>query len=107
MNHRRRSGVHKRTVSQWPIPALLVFMVAAISFARESEGNRTNSILLNGAWEFSRGEGDENAETQAGRQKLRWEPIQLPGPFMRWSQKAVNNTKCVWACRKFTLTTAQ
>ena len=39
----------------------LCFMVVALvglaSLAREHEGNRTNSILLNGAWEFARGDG--------------------------------------------------
>ena len=43
---------------------LLAFVLSCLtSFAREYEGSRSNSVLLNGSWEFVRGEGDEHAET--------------------------------------------
>ena len=71
------------------------------SFARESEGSRTNSILLNGPWEFARGDGNEGAETPAAQASLAWQPVTLPGPFMPWSQEAANQTKFVWARRSF------
>jgi hypothetical protein len=71
------------------------------SFAREFEGSRENSILLNGPWEFARGEGNERADTGEGQRKLSWQPVKLPGPFMRWSQEAANETKFVWARRSF------
>jgi len=32
------------------------------AIARESEGSRTNSTLLNGQWEFVVGDGGERAE---------------------------------------------
>jgi hypothetical protein len=75
--------------------------------ARESEGSRTNSILLNGSWEFVRGDGSEGAESAAGQAKLTWQSVKLPGPFMKWSQEAANHTKCVWARRTFSVTGAQ
>src|ERR1041385_921816 len=87
---------------------LLALLVGAIpALGRESEGTRTNSVLLNGAWEFVRGTGDEGAETAAGSRKLEWRAVQLPGPFMPWSQETANNTKCVWARRNFTVTSEQ
>src|SRR5438093_10239196 len=54
--------------------------------AREYEGSRENSILLNGPWEFAVGDGTEAAETAEGQGKLRWQQVQLPGPFMAWRQ---------------------
>jgi len=75
--------------------------------ARESEGSRTNSILLNGPWEFAVGAGDEGAEAAAGEQKLRWRQVTLPGPFMAWNQEVANQTKFVWARRSFEVTPAQ
>ncbi len=77
------------------------------SLAWEFEGSRTNSTLLNGAWESIRGEGNENAETVAGQRDLAWQRVTLPGPFMPWNQEAANNTKCVWARREFTVSGAQ
>ena len=79
------------------------------SFAREYEGSRTNSILLNGSWEFVRGEGDEHAETARGGEKLRWQQVTLPGTFMTykvWEQEA-SDTKFVWARRSFEITPDQ
>jgi hypothetical protein len=79
------------------------------SFAREYEGSRTDSILLNGSWEFVRGEGDEHAETARGGEKLRWQQVTLPGTFMTykvWEQEA-SDTKFVWARRSFEITPDQ
>ncbi len=77
------------------------------SFSREHEGSRTNSILLNGPWEFVRGDGNEGAETAAGQEKLRWQSVKLPGPFMAYSQGAANQTKFIWARRTFEVTPIQ
>lgn len=75
--------------------------------ARESEGSRTNSVLLNGPWEFVLGEGTEGAEAAAGQAKLEWKPVNLPGPFLRWNQDLANQTKFAWARRGFTVTREQ
>jgi hypothetical protein len=65
------------------------------------EGQRRNSLLLNGEWEFAVGEGTEGAETPEGQAKLRWQRVVLPGPFMEWSQEAATETGFVWAKRVF------
>ena len=75
--------------------------------ARGYEGQRANSVLLNGQWEFAKGSGDERAETAPGQQKLNWQPVTLPGPFMKWNQEAANQTKCAWARRSFTVAPEQ
>ena len=77
------------------------------SFAREYEGSRANSILLNGAWEFALGDGTEGAESGAGERKIRWQQVTLPGPFMRETQQAATQTKFVWARRNFNVTPTQ
>lgn len=82
-------------------------LACATSWAREFEGARQNSVLLNGHWEFARGDGDERAETAAGQRNLPWQPITLPGPFMKWNHEAANQTKFVWARRGFQVTGAQ
>ncbi len=71
------------------------------------EGRRENSVLLNGQWEFSVGDGSERAESPDGANRLHWQTVKLPGPFMPWSQEAANETKCAWARRSFKLTAAQ
>jgi hypothetical protein len=77
------------------------------SFAREYEGSRANSILLNGAWEFTRGDGNEGAETATAQGKLHWQMVDLPGPFMAYSREAANQTKFVWTRRNFEITPDQ
>jgi hypothetical protein len=71
------------------------------------EGWRTNSVLLNGDWEFSVGDGTERAESPDGANRLHWQAVVLPGPFMSWSQKAATQTKVVWARRSFKVTPVQ
>lgn len=71
------------------------------SLAREFEGARQNSVLLNNQWEFARGAGGEGVETAAGQRNVLWQPVTLPGPFTKWNQKTANQTKCVWARRSF------
>jgi len=83
---------------------LAVGLGCLTSSARESEGSRENSTLLNGQWEFARGDGNEGAQTATGQRKLRWEQVKLPGPFMAWSQEAADQTKFVWARRTFDVT---
>ncbi len=86
---------------------LTLGLCCATSSAREYEGARANSILLNGPWEFARGDGSEGAETAPGQRQLQWQPVTLPGPFMKWSQDAANQTRFVWARRSFNVTPAQ
>ncbi len=74
---------------------------------RDWEGRHANSILLNGDWEFSRGDGSEQAESPDGAKRLSWQAVTLPGPFMPWSREAANQTKFVWARRSFEVTPAQ
>ena len=71
------------------------------------EGQRANSLSLKGPWEFSVGDGSERAESPDGAQRLAWQAVTLPGPFMAWSQKAASETKFVWARRSFHVTPAQ
>jgi hypothetical protein len=77
------------------------------SSAREYEGSRENSILLNGQWEFARGDGNEGAQTATGQREFTWQQVKLPGPFMSWSQEAATQTKFVWARRNFRVTSTQ
>src|SRR5512139_2135454 len=87
---------------------LLALLLSCLtSGARESEGSRSNAVLLNGTWEFVRGEGDERWDTLDGQQAMQWKDVQLPGPFMRYSQEAATQTKCVWARRGFTVSATQ
>jgi hypothetical protein len=86
---------------------LILTLASHASAARESEGSRTNSILLNGPWEFVQGHGNEAAEVTEGQRQFQWQPVTLPGPFMPWSKEAANQTKVVWARRNFSVTAAQ
>jgi len=96
------------SVVVWIVVAATATRTANASNAlADWEGRRTNSILLNGAWEFSLGDGGERAETSEGASGLRWQAVTLPGPFLPWSREAANQTKCVWARRSFQVTPAQ
>ena len=77
------------------------------SQAREYEGARENSILLNGQWEFAQGDGSEHAESLAGQRKIDWQQVTLPGPFMKWNQEVANQAKIFWVRRSFKVTRAQ
>ena len=65
----------------------LCLLILALSnytgLTREFEGSRTNSILLNGQWEFVRGDGSEGADASAGQASLSWQPGTLPGLRIR------------------------
>ena len=88
---------------------VLVFLGIACSVmsASGTEGRRKSSVLLNGVWDFSLGQGDENAETAAGQAALKWKQTSLPGPFMAWDPKAATSIRFVWAKRKFEVTRTQ
>ena len=77
------------------------------SLAREFEGSRENSVLLNGQWEFVFGDGSERAETASGQRQIEWQQVTLPGPFMKWNQQVANETKFAWVRRNFIVTRAQ
>jgi hypothetical protein len=81
----------------WTLCATIVLVSAVTASARESEGARANSVLLNGPWEYVLGDGSESAETTGGQAKLQWKQVTLPGPFMRWNQEIANQTKFLWA----------
>src|SRR5262245_24560576 len=91
----------------WPQCFVFALVYAGILNAREFEGSRENSILLNGPWEFVAGDGTEGAETAAGQRNIEWRQVNLPGPFMSWSKEAASKTKFVWARRSFNLTPTQ
>jgi hypothetical protein len=84
---------------------LLIFIILVFaclkSVAYAYEGQRSNSILLNGVWEFALGDGNEGAELPKEQTRLEWQKANLPGPFMKWNQDAVNNIKLVWVKRQF------
>lgn len=44
---------------------------------------------------------------KAGRAKLQWQPVNLPGQFMPWNQRVANQTKFEWARRSFTINQGQ
>ncbi|MCX8155913.1 MAG: hypothetical protein N3J91_05595 [Verrucomicrobiae bacterium] len=90
---------------QWLL--ILGLLLPCLSLARESEGMRTNSLLLNGPWEFFVGQGHEGAEQPGNQSKFKWQPVVLPGPFLKWSAQAANETRYVWARRTFQLSPAQ
>ena len=88
--------------------SLIAMGIGCLSLpAQAYEGARANSVLLNGQWEFAKGAGDEQAETAAGQQRLDWQPVTLPGPFMKWNQQAATQIKFVWARRNFDVTPTQ
>lgn len=86
---------------------ILALLNLEVVYARGSEGDRTNSILLNGIWEFVVGEGSEGLEDGLKQEKYSWTKVTLPGAFMKWSQEAVNKTRYVWARRNFTVSEEQ
>lgn len=51
--------------------------------------------MLNGEWEYALGDGNEGIESSKGQNRLEWQKVVLPGPFMEWNQDAVNNIKFV------------
>ena len=75
-------------------PLNLFLMISLLSFstlglgggvgAPSSEGQHSDSVSLNGAWEFVLGDGDERAETLEGASRLHWQATTLPGAFMPW-----------------------
>jgi len=110
MVHESRADKHALAVA-WSILIVVATAAAeapnAAGTHRMGEGWRTNSVSLNGEWEFSPGDGSERAETPEGASRLRWKTVTLPGPFMPWSQEAANETKVIWARRSFRATPAQ
>jgi len=93
--------------SLWTLVFGLTATLLAGCQAGAQESDRKRSLILNGTWQFTVGEGNERAETPEGQAKLTWRPVQLPGAFMPWSQEAVANTAFVWARRSFELTPEQ
>jgi glycosyl hydrolase family 2 len=77
------------------------------SAALASEGQRTNSVLLNGEWEFVRGNGKEAAEKPANQVALGWKKVTLPGQLLKWEAKLATSVKFVWVRRSFTVSADQ
>ena len=73
----------------------------------EWEGWRASSVPLNGAWEFSPGDGGEHAETPEGASRLRWKTVTLPGSVMKYSDPAAAGIRFAWVRRNFTVSAAQ
>ena len=89
------------------IALLIAMSLCGVLSARESEGGRERSLLLNGAWEFAIGKGDERAETAEGQGKLNWKPTTLPGPLDNTARDAQREWRIAWVRRTFTLTQEQ
>jgi len=90
----------------------LLVMLALIAAFRASrahayEGQRANSVLLNGTWQFALGSGDEGGETPEGQAALEWQEVDLPGQFMPWDEEVAKNLAFVWAKRSFSVSEPQ
>ena len=86
---------------------LALDICCSTSSAREFEGARTNSVLLNGVWDFAMAAGTELPDNVSGLKSLTWRQVTLPGPFMPWNQEVANRTRHVWARRHFNVTADQ
>ncbi|MCX7872702.1 MAG: hypothetical protein N2487_05400, partial [Verrucomicrobiae bacterium] len=75
--------------------------------AREFEGSRKNSILLNGVWEYVQGNGMEEETILSNRGDYKWQKVNIPGPFMPYNNEAATNIKYIWTRRSFTITAEQ
>lgn len=108
MMFRRMCATRMFCVIVWVVVTATVAWAANASRTLPaSEGYRANSVGLHGPWEFCVGDGGEQAESPDNAQRLHWQTVTLPGPFLAWSQKAANETKFVWARRSFQVTPAQ
>jgi len=85
--------------------ALVLALLPALASAYE--GQRENSVLLNGVWETSLGTGDEPLGTVSGGAGLNWNTTSLPGQIMPWGEEASAKTKFVWAKRRFQVSDSQ
>ncbi len=78
-----------------------------LTTSRGWEERHTNSVLLDGDWQYVIADGDEYAETIHGASGLKWQTVKLPGQFMPWNQEVANSTRFVWTRRAFTVSAAQ
>ena len=86
---------------------IIAGLISKAPLAYGYEGQRANSVLLNGVWEYALGQGNEGAEMPEGQSHLDWKEVDLPGQFMEWSQEAATNIKFVWARRTFQVSKSQ
>ena len=86
---------------------IAIGLVCLSSMAYGYEGQRADSVLLNGVWEFAEGQGDEQAQRLEGQGKLKWQQTNLPGRFTKWSQEAATSIKFIWAKRTLEVSKAQ
>ena len=116
MNHRYMQYQAKSRIAIYFSAVVWIVMAAAIAAAdrsnaprasSEGEGMRASSVLLNGDWEYSTGDGSEHAETSEGASRLKWQTVNLPGKFMPWNNEVAANTRFVWTRRTFTVSAAQ
>ncbi|MCL2348371.1 MAG: hypothetical protein FWC50_08935 [Planctomycetaceae bacterium] len=84
---------------------ILLFSHTAL-FARENEGARENSLLLNGTWEYAVGDGNTRGETATDQGTLNWKSIKLPQSGLPFKD-VTNETKFVLVRRTFQLTPEQ
>ena len=101
--------VHVHRDPLWTLPlavGLTATLLAGCSAAAQ-EGDHGRALPLNGPWQYAVGTGDEDAETAAGQAALTWQDVELPGPFMPWSEEAVSSIAFVWARRTFEVTADQ
>ena len=89
-----------------PFNIILLFVCLGAT-AYDYEGERLNSIRLNGFWEFALGDGNEGAEAPERQTRLEWKKVNLPGPFMEWNRESAHTIKFVWVRRQFEVSDTQ
>jgi hypothetical protein len=68
---------------------------------------RANSVSLSGQWEFSPGDGSEQAETVEGAARLQWKAVTLPGAVAPYDDPAAATMRFAWVRRTFGVSPAQ
>jgi len=86
---------------------LLLITISLTSMTAGYEGKRTDSVLLNGQWDYCFAEGDEDAQIASNQSSLTWKQVGLPGPFDEWSERNATSIKFVWLKRTFDVTPSQ
>jgi len=103
----------RRTVIGTVLRAGLVggILAGVVLPCRGSEQRRADSVDLDGRWQFALGEGSEAEQTRAGRQKLRWQAMGVPGNFpwaeADWRGELPESLPCVWVRRVFSVSEDQ
>jgi len=86
----------------------VIYFLCCCSSIFAYEGQRSNSVLLNGTWQFFRGQGDEQAYLPEKQLSHDWKSIRLPRhAFLPESKDVITNLKYIWAKRSFVVSEDQ